>query len=77
MYCSKPVISTNVGGISEMITNNESGYLIEINDHNKCYDILSELILDSELRIRIGKNANKIFYVIKYTKKLQKKYHLQ
>jgi glycosyltransferase involved in cell wall biosynthesis len=62
MYCSKPVISTNVGGISEMIINNESGYLIEINNHTKCYDILSELILDSELRIRIGKNANKIFY---------------
>lgn len=32
MYCKTPVVVYNVGGISEIIINNESGFLIEKND---------------------------------------------
>ncbi len=61
-YCKKPVISTNVGGIAEMITDNYDGFLLEINEHNKCFDILCNLVENKELRNTIGNRAKDAFY---------------
>jgi glycosyltransferase involved in cell wall biosynthesis len=54
-YCKKPVISTNVGGISEMI-DNTNGFLIEPNDAETCYQRINELN-DFNTREKIGENA--------------------
>jgi glycosyltransferase involved in cell wall biosynthesis len=60
-YCSKPVIASNVGGISEMIENNVNGYLFEVNDYDKCYEYINILIENEELRKLIGINARDKF----------------
>lgn len=45
MYCKTPVVAYNVGGISEVVRNNETGWLINKNDEesfkNSILDILS------------------------------------
>ena len=45
MACSVPVISTNVGGVGEVIEHGESGYLTELGDIDRmaryCIDLLS------------------------------------
>ena len=60
-YCSKPVVSSNVGGINEIITDNYDGYLFETNDHNKCFNILCNLVENKELRDNIGQKAKETF----------------
>jgi len=60
-YCGKPVISTNVGGISEIINNYFNGFLININEHQKCFDLICELIEKPYLINYIGKNAKNKF----------------
>lgn len=61
-YCNKPVVSSNVGGINEIIKDNYSGYLFETNDHNKCFDILCNLIEDVNLRHTVGSCAKEEFF---------------
>jgi len=60
-YCSKPVVSSNVGGINEIIKDNYDGYLFKTNDHNKCFEILCNLIEDKMLRYTIGTRAKETF----------------
>jgi glycosyltransferase involved in cell wall biosynthesis len=60
-YCNKPVVSSNVGGISEMITDGENGFLFEANSHNVCFDILCNLIENENVRTNIGDRAYETF----------------
>lgn len=62
LYCEKPVVSTNVGGINEIIEDNYNGFLIELNESTKCHNILSNLIEDNELMKNMGKNAKNTFF---------------
>ena len=55
-YCKKPVISTNVGGISEMIENGVNGYLIQPNDNTSCINRLISLT-KKESRDKMGQAA--------------------
>ena len=50
----KPVVATNVGGIPELIMDNETGFLIEKGNAEKWIEKLSLLINDPELCKRIG-----------------------
>jgi hypothetical protein len=59
-YCSKPVVTTDVGGISEVIKHGENGFLI--NNKHECYDSLSKLIENSDRRRAIGEKALATFY---------------
>ena len=61
-YCSKTVISTNVGCVNEMMTNEFNGYLFEINDHNGFFNTICKLIDNPYIREYIGKNAKQNFY---------------
>jgi len=54
-YCKKPVIATNVGGVSEMIEDGINGFLI--NDAPACISRINEL-RDPSLRETIGENAH-------------------
>mgnify|MGYP003924155357 FL=1 len=62
MFLRKPIISTNVGGISEMITDQHDGFLIDMNDHTKCNTIINMLLMNPQMREYIGKNANARFW---------------
>lgn len=59
MSYSLPVITTNVGGIPEVITNNENGILIEPGNIEQLYIAIKTVVTDMELRNRIGQNAHK------------------
>jgi glycosyltransferase involved in cell wall biosynthesis len=61
-YCEKPVVSSNVGGISEMIDDKYNGYLFDTNDHDKCFNILCDLVEDENLRRDIGIKAKQKFF---------------
>jgi len=61
-YCKKPVVSSNVGGIKEMITDNYNGYMFETNDHDMCFNVLCNLIEDKNLRNTMGNRAKETFF---------------
>ncbi|VAW52102.1 hypothetical protein MNBD_GAMMA05-634 [hydrothermal vent metagenome] len=57
-----PVISTDVGGIHEAITNGDTGYLFNIDDDNNNYIYtLEKLISDSSLRDKMSVKCKKMF----------------
>ena len=58
MVASKPVLVSNKSGVSEVIRNGQNGFVIEDpNPRNMALQI-ENLILDSELRQKIGENAH-------------------
>ena len=58
MAASLPIISTNVGGISELIIDGETGVLVEPNNQIEFIDALNKLInLDIKERSKMGENA--------------------
>ncbi len=56
----KPVIATNAGGISELMTDKETGFLIEKGDHEDWIKKLTLLINDKKLAENMG-NAGRKF----------------
>lgn len=52
-----PVVSTNVGGTSEAISDNHTGYLIQSNDVQNARENLRRLFDDRDLMRAMGKNA--------------------
>ena len=61
-YCEKPVVSSNVGGISEMIIDGYNGYMFETNEHDRCFNILCNLLEDTNLRETLGRGAKETFF---------------
>jgi glycosyltransferase involved in cell wall biosynthesis len=54
MAHGKPVVATRVGGIPELITSGESGFLVERGDTATMSKHLLTLLADRELRARMG-----------------------
>ena len=50
----KPVIATNVGGIPELIKNQETGFLVEKDNHNDVIEKISLLLDDQSKRYQMG-----------------------
>ncbi|GGZ37897.1 glycosyl transferase [Echinicola pacifica] len=57
MSCGKLVIATNTGGAVEAIIDGETGYLIPKDEPQIFSTLLDKLIIDSELRDKLGINA--------------------
>lgn len=55
--CKKAIVATNVGGTEEIITNNQSGLLVEPNNPKDLSWAIQELLRNEELREEFGKNA--------------------
>jgi len=55
----KPVIATNVGGIPELMKDNETGFLVEKGNSKELIEKLSLLINDKEKRKIMGENGRK------------------
>ncbi|HEX6593199.1 MAG TPA: glycosyltransferase family 4 protein [Bacillota bacterium] len=60
MFAGKPIITTNCGGIPEIIHNNRSGIIVEPGDVRSLEKKLSLLLKNSFLRRKLARNA-KIF----------------
>lgn len=57
MYYFKPIVATNVGGVSEVL--GESGYIVEKANVNSFSNAILKLLSDSNEREKVGKMANK------------------
>ena len=58
LACEKPVIGSNVGGISEIITD-DVGLLIDSNDSSTLASAIDKIIGDDEFRQNLASNARK------------------
>jgi glycosyltransferase involved in cell wall biosynthesis len=54
MFASLPVIATRAGGIPEGIMNNETGYLVEVDDYVTLAKKIKYLVDHDEIRKKMG-----------------------
>ena len=59
MACKKPVIASDVDGFKEVIVDGESGIIVNRTDIATYSDKIVELVLNKELRDKLGINARK------------------
>lgn len=57
MACEVPVIASRVGGVPEVVTDSETGFLSEVGDVEKMAEDASRLLTDATLRAEMGKRA--------------------
>jgi N-acetyl-alpha-D-glucosaminyl L-malate synthase BshA len=57
MACEVPVIVSRVGGIPEVVTDGETGYLSEVGDVDKMAEDAARLLTDADLRKEMGRRA--------------------
>ncbi|HET6862160.1 MAG TPA: N-acetyl-alpha-D-glucosaminyl L-malate synthase BshA [Pyrinomonadaceae bacterium] len=57
MACEVPVIASRVGGIPEVITDGETGYLSEVGNVDKMAEDAARLLTDQKLRVEMGQRA--------------------
>ena len=53
----KPIIASNVGGIPEIVKNNQTGYLCDIDDVDQWIGKIRFLLDNPDVATRLGKNA--------------------
>ena len=56
-FLQVPVIATDVGGNSELVTNGETGILIPPENPEKMITTINDLLLDEEMKEKLSKNA--------------------
>lgn len=75
-----PIVATNVGGVSELVHNEENGFLVNPDDPKTLADKLQILLENKELRNSMGSHSKNIldnlnFYQDKSTSILLELYH--
>jgi len=60
MLCDVPVIATNVGGIVDLVKDNETGLLVEPNNPNMLKEKILLIFNDFKLKYKLISNAKKI-----------------
>src|SRR5256885_2045684 len=57
MACEVPVIASRVGGVPEVVTDGETGFLSEVGNLEKMAEDAARLLADGELRRKMGRRA--------------------
>ena len=57
MACEVPVVASRVGGVPEVVTDGETGFLSAVGDVDKMADDAARLLLNAELRAEMGQRA--------------------
>ncbi|HEX7593211.1 MAG TPA: glycosyltransferase, partial [Anaerolineae bacterium] len=57
MACGAPVVASDVGGLSYIVRDGETGYLVPERDPRALADCLNRLLRDPALRARLGKRG--------------------
>jgi glycosyltransferase involved in cell wall biosynthesis len=59
MTAGVPVVASDVGGNRDVIEHQQSGFLLDWGDVTECVTVLTSLLSDCDLRIRLGKAAKR------------------
>ncbi len=59
MSTGLPVISTQVGGIPEIVVNGKTGFLVPPNDTHALVEAIETLLDDDQLRITMGREGRR------------------
>jgi glycosyltransferase involved in cell wall biosynthesis len=54
---NKPIVTTNVGGVENVVLTNQTAIIVSPNDLNAFYNALLKLVEDDELRLKMGKEG--------------------
>jgi glycosyltransferase involved in cell wall biosynthesis len=57
MACGLPVVSTNVGGVADIVEQGRTGFLLERDDLDGFASALANLVTNRELRLEMGRRA--------------------
>jgi glycosyltransferase involved in cell wall biosynthesis len=57
MACEVPVIASRVGGLPEVVTDGETGFLSPVGDVDKMATDAARLLADEKLRRKMGQHA--------------------
>ena len=57
MACEVPVVASRVGGVPEVVTDGETGFLSQVGDVEKMAEDAARLLRDEELRRTMGRRA--------------------
>jgi len=57
MACEVPVVASKVGGLPEVVTDGETGYLSEVGNVDKMANDAARLLADKKLRVEMGQRA--------------------
>jgi glycosyltransferase involved in cell wall biosynthesis len=60
MAAGKPVVSTDVGGVPEIVNDGENALLAGIGDHKKIAQLIARIVRDRDLREEFGKASSEI-----------------
>lgn len=72
-----PILSTNIGGIPQLVTNEVEGYLFDAGDLKKIEEALDKILSNNVLREKLGKNSyNKVKEEFNLEKNIQKLYDI-
>jgi len=61
MQFGLPVVATSQGGLSYLIQDERNGFLVSLGDTESLVASLERLLVDSDLKIRMGKASRKLF----------------
>ena len=53
----KPVIASDIGSLSELVIDNETGFLFETKNYKDLAEKMSKFISDPEIAVELGKNS--------------------
>jgi len=74
MAMELPVVATRVGGNPEVVSDGESGYLVSPGDPVGMARRISEMLLDKELRVRMGRTGRRIVEERYSTRRMVREY---
>lgn len=60
MAAGKPVVASRVGGVGEMVVDQETGFLVDSDDETALADRMHLLLEDQELCLRLGHRAREL-----------------
>jgi glycosyltransferase involved in cell wall biosynthesis len=60
LAAARPVVATRVGGVPDVVTEGEDGYLVDVGDVNAIADALERLARDPELRRQFGERGREL-----------------
>lgn len=72
MSCGLPVLSTNVGGMPEIITNGKTGWLVEKENSTQLASLIKNIINNEFNILKLGENAKKFVHENKSWEKIAK-----